>query len=76
MKTITEAEQIKAVRMIADAIVDAVKASPMGAPAGPMYAAMMGAGCTLDQFNQFTGALIQVGKIHRRGDLFFLGAGK
>ncbi len=69
----TEQQILKVLRMISDAIVESVKAAgPLGAPAGVMYAALMQHGCTLDQFNQFTGALVSCGKLRRQGDLFFI----
>lgn len=69
-------QQLQAIRAVGDAIVEAVKAGgTTGAPAGVMYAALMQYGCTLDQFNQFTGALVRAGKIRRQGNLFFLADG-
>ena len=59
----TREQQIAAVRHVADSIVEAVKvAGSLGAPGGTLYAALMGAGCTLDQFNQFMGALQRAGR--------------
>ncbi len=64
-------DQIKAIRMIADAIIDAVKAAgPLGAPGGIIYAALMAHGCTLDQFNTLMSVLTQAGKLRRSGDLW------
>jgi hypothetical protein len=63
--------QIQAIRMLADAIVDAVKAAgPMGAPGGVIYAALMAHGLTLSQYDQLMSGLVQVGKLTRHGDLY------
>jgi hypothetical protein len=41
-------EQIRALRAIADVILDMVKeGEPIGAPGGHIYAALMHAGCTI-----------------------------
>lgn len=66
-------EQIDAVRAVARAIVETVREmGSMGAPAGPMYAALMTKGCTLEQFEQITGALVRTKQLVRRGDCFFI----
>lgn len=63
---------MKAIQMIAEAIVEAVKAAgKLGAPAGTIYAALMTYGITLEQFNQFMAALEKVGKVRRKGLLYF-----
>jgi hypothetical protein len=62
--------QITALKMLADAIVDAVKAGgPLGAPAGPLYAALMDK-MTLAHFEQFMSALVGAGKLRKDGDLY------
>ena len=53
-------QQIQAVRAIASSIVAAVR-EVGAAPAGPMYAALMGQGCTLNQFQQIMGQLVRAG---------------
>lgn len=67
------ARQIAAVQALARAIVDSVREADrgMGVPAGPMYAAMMAHGVTLDQFNQLMGVLVRLGKLRQSGDLYF-----
>jgi hypothetical protein len=66
----TEA-QIKLLRMIADAIIDSVKAAgPLGAPGGVIYAALMAEGCTLSQYEQIMSGLVRAGKLTRHGDLY------
>jgi hypothetical protein len=58
--------------MVLDAVIEAVEsAGTMGAPAGPLYAALMGFGCDLNRFNQIMGALEAAGKIRKSGDLYF-----
>lgn len=53
-------QQIQAVRAIARVIVESVREVGT-APAGPMYAALMGQGCTLNQFQQIMGQLCRAG---------------
>ena len=62
--------QIQLLRMIADAVIDSVKAAgPLGAPGGVIYAALMAHGCTLGQFEQIMSALVATGKLTRDGHL-------
>ena len=65
-------EQIKAVQQLATLIVDSVKEADTGygCPAGPMYAALMAHGCTLNQFEQIMSALVRVGKLTKHGDCY------
>ncbi len=66
-------EQITALRQIAAAIIEAVKAAgPLGAPGGVMYAALMAQGCTLHQFEQIMGGMVRAGKLTKRGDCYHL----
>jgi hypothetical protein len=53
-------QQIQAVRAVARAIVQSVREVGT-APAGPMFAALMGQGCTLNQFTQIMGQLVRAG---------------
>ncbi len=59
------------VRLVANAVIETVNEQPNGAPAGPMYAAFMAQGMSLDMFEQITGTLVTLGKIKRRGDCFY-----
>jgi hypothetical protein len=69
-------EQMKALQAIANAVTETVKAmGPLGAPAGPMYAAMMASGCSLDQFEQIMAALVRAGKLRKQGNLYFVAEG-
>jgi hypothetical protein len=65
-------QQISALKMIADAVIDSVKAAgSLGAPGGVLYAALMAHGCTLEQFESIMSALVQAGKLTQRGHLYF-----
>jgi hypothetical protein len=69
----TQAEQVKGLRFILDAVVDAVKvAGDLGAPGGTIYAALMASGATLEQYQAIMSALVQAGKLTRSGDLYFV----
>lgn len=60
---------------IMSSVIEAVKeAGPMGAPAGPMYAGMMGFGISLDNFNAMMGALVSLGRLRHDPDshLYFI----
>jgi hypothetical protein len=61
-----------AVVYLANAIVDSVRESDngLGVPAGPMYAALMAHGCTLNQFEQIMSGLVRVGRLTRTGNLY------
>jgi hypothetical protein len=66
-------EQIKAIRAVCDAVLDAVRAGgSLGAPGGVIYAALMGQGCTLSQFESPMAGLVRAGKLCRDGDLYFV----
>jgi hypothetical protein len=68
--TVTRAE-VRAILAVADAIVDAVRATgTAGAPAGHLYAIMM-AHCTLDQFNQFMDLLVRTHRITKVGHVYY-----
>jgi hypothetical protein len=70
--TITREQQIAILKAVGDSIIGAVKAAgPLGAPGGTLYAALMTYGCTLEQFNQIMDVLVQVGKLEKRGELYF-----
>ena len=60
-------QQIQAVRAVARSIVEAVREVGT-APAGPMYAALMGQGCTLNQFQQIMGQLTRAGFLTHDAD--------
>jgi len=61
-----------AIRAIADAIVEGVKAAgSRGAPSGHIYAALMSYGITYEQYCSFVSALAGAGKIRQSGQLLF-----
>jgi hypothetical protein len=68
-------EQAKALRIIAKAIIETVKESDpvIGAPGGPLYAALMVHGCTLDQFTNIMSGLVQAGYLEKRGECYYPG---
>jgi hypothetical protein len=49
------------------------RANGEGAPAGPIYAALMAQGCTLEQFEQLMGVLVETGRLRKQGHLYFVG---
>lgn len=59
--------QLNAMRVIVDLIMECI--DPDGTPAGHLYAALMSAGCTLDQFNALIDGMVASGLIERRGDV-------
>lgn len=62
----------KLIKGIGDAIVETVKECPLGAPAGPLYAALMGIGFTLEQFYGIMDGLVAAGRIRKSGHLYFI----
>jgi len=66
-------KQREALRLVVAATLDAVKAAmPIGAPGGVIYAALMGQGCTLNQYTSLMAALVRNGKLRQDGDLYFI----
>ena len=66
-------QQREALRLVIDAILDAIRAAgPHGAPGGVLYAALMGQGCTLAQYDGLMRALIRNGQVRREGDMYFI----
>ncbi len=75
MATQTQINQL--LKAIADAIIESVEvAGSLGAPAGTLYAAMMAHGFTLQQFEQFMAGLVGIGKLEKRGQLYFVKGAK
>ena len=67
----TKTEAQRALLAICTAIVEAVKESPEGAPAGSIYLALMEHGCSLAQFEQIMAALVEAGRLRKEGHLYF-----
>lgn len=65
-------DQVRAVSQVCDAIVEAVReAGGQGAPAGPLYAALMNIGCSLEQFEMIMNTLVAAGRLTKRGECYF-----
>jgi len=65
-------DQLKALKSICDAVIDSVKlAGPLGAPAGPLYAALMAHGCSERQFESLMAGLVRANKLRKSGHLYF-----
>ncbi len=68
----TKEEQIRGVVQAVQAIIDTVnEIGEQGTPEGPMYAQLMIAGCSLEQFNQLISLAVQSGKISKRGHVLY-----
>jgi len=66
-------DQVTALRAVLDAILEAVAAAgPCGAPGGVIYAALMGQGCSLSQYQTLMDGLVSVRRLRREGDLYFI----
>jgi hypothetical protein len=66
-------EQLRAIAAVASAIIEAVRAAgSTGAPGGVIYAALMGQGCSLSQYESLMEALVRTDKLRRSGDLYFI----
>ncbi len=64
-------QQLQALQALCGIIVETVnEVGTAGAPAGVMYAALCGR-VSLDQFEQITNALVKLGKIKKRGHVFY-----
>jgi hypothetical protein len=57
-------------RRLAEAIEVVVNEMPQGAPAGPMYAALM-PWVSLEQFQMCLNVLVQAGRIRRRRNVYY-----
>jgi len=67
-----KANAAKAIMAIVDAVVGVVRdAGPNGCPEGPLYAALMAHGCSLDQFQSLIGLIEKAGKIRREGHVLY-----
>ena len=74
MPSISKPDAIALLRLVVNAITETIDdAGPQGAPAGAVYAALMAHGMSYDGFQQLTAAMCEMGRISRRGDLFFSG---
>jgi hypothetical protein len=65
-------QQAKALRAIADAIIDACQAAgTVGVPGGHLYALLMQTGMSLGQFEQIMSTLVGIKKVRKQGDCYF-----
>jgi predicted transcriptional regulator len=60
-------QQAKALQAVAKAIIESCKTF---APGGVIYAALMSQGCTLNQFEQIMGQLVNAGMLTQDGDCY------
>ena len=73
MATTMTSAQARALALIVEAVIDAVKtAGPTGAPGGVLYAAMMSFGCTLQQFESLMSMLVRTDVLKRDGQCYQL----
>jgi hypothetical protein len=65
-------QQVSALKAVCDAIIATVRETgAMGAPAGTMYAAMMGHGVSLENFEKIMGGLVAAKMLRKQGHLYF-----
>lgn len=65
-------DKARAVIAVLDAVRESIEAAgSAGAPGGVLYAALMGQGCTLEQFNGIMRILVASGRVRKAGDLYF-----
>jgi hypothetical protein len=68
-------EQLKALRLIATAILETVReAGELGAPSGVMYAALSAQGCSLNQYRSIMAGLERAGLVKKEGDCYTSGS--
>lgn len=60
-------QQVKALQSVAKAIIESCKTF---APGGVIYAALMAQGCTLNQFEQIMGQLVNAGMLTQDGECY------
>ncbi len=69
-------KQKQALRILADAIVDAVKAGgPLGASSDIVFASLQhlpNSKITVDYYNRIMAALVNAGRLRQEGDLYFV----
>lgn len=65
-------KQRRALILVVGAIIETVQEmGPDGAPAGLLFAALQGQGCTLNQFNSLMDGLVQAGRLRRNNNVYF-----
>jgi hypothetical protein len=66
----TQAQARQVLLKTANVLLETVQECPQGAPAGVMYAAVMGI-VTLDQFEVIMSALVEAGKVRKSNNQYF-----
>ena len=68
------ASQLDAMRRVCSIVLEAVSAadSVVGAPGGVLYAGLMSAGCSLQQFTGIMGGLTRAGLLEKDGECYTL----
>lgn len=62
-------QQIRAAQRIGKALLDTIsETAPLGAPSGPMYAALAANGCSLSQYQSITVSMIRNGLVTAEED--------
>ena len=65
-------ETMKVLAEVMDIIYDTVKESgEMGAPSGPVYAALMSIGVSLDVYNAMIDSMVKAGRLRKSGHVLF-----
>lgn len=66
-------EQKKYIAAITDVVLEVIRESKsvFGVPGGHIYAALMGHGWSLAQYESLMDVLVQCGKVVKRGDCYF-----
>ena len=65
------AESRALLKLICDAIIEAIGTTDQGVPGGPLYATLMPYGITLEQFETIMSTLVAVGQLRKEGQLYF-----
>jgi hypothetical protein len=68
---INQQQYVDAIRELARVMYATIAEFPDGAPAGPMYAACMQFGATLETFTALMDAMERAGLVRRNGNLYF-----
>lgn len=65
-------QAVQILRLVTNAILETIQETgDHGAPGGILYAALMHHGMSLEYFQEIMAALVQSGKVIKRGELYF-----
>lgn len=68
----TQDSQTNQLRKLIDSILEVIKsAGSSGVPGGTIYAALMGLGASLQQYEALMRVLVNTGYAHKKGDLYY-----